>query len=47
VITHHHRPGVVDVSGRWVCAREAALLDHNHRVQREEDTLRATQHWAG
>lgn len=47
MITHHHRPGVVHVSRCRACAREAGLLDHYHRVQREEGTLRATQHWAG
>jgi hypothetical protein len=43
LIEHQHRPGVFDPGHCRTCARQADLLDHYHRVQREEDRLRATQ----
>jgi hypothetical protein len=46
LIQHRHRPGVFDPGHCRNCARQADLLDHYHRVQREEDSLRATQRWA-
>jgi hypothetical protein len=46
LIQHRHKPGVFDPGHCRTCAQQADLLDHYHRVQREEDTLRATQRWA-
>lgn len=46
LIEHQHKPGVFDPGHCRNCAHEADLLDHYHRVQREEDSLRATQRWA-
>jgi hypothetical protein len=44
MITHHdHRPGEFDADHCRACARETGLLHHDHRVQREEDALRAAQ----
>jgi L-aspartate oxidase len=40
---HEHRPGEFDAGHCRACAREAGLLQHYHRVQREEDTLRVAQ----
>jgi hypothetical protein len=34
-IEHRHRPGVFDPSHCRNCARQADLLDHYYRVQRE------------
>ena len=31
----------------WVCARQAGLLDHYRRVQREEARLKEPGEWAG
>ena len=47
LIQHRHRPGVFDPGHCHTCAQQADLLDHYHRVQREEDSLRATERWAG
>lgn len=46
LIEHRHRPGVFDPGHCRTCAQQADLLDHYHRVQREEDRLRATQRLA-
>jgi hypothetical protein len=43
---HQHPPGVFDPDHCRNCAHQAGLLDHYHRVQRQEDTLRQAQHWA-
>ena len=43
LIGHHHAPGLFDAGHCRACARQAGLLDHYHRVQREERTLRAAQ----
>ena len=43
---HHHRPGVFDAGHCRACARQAGLLDHYHRVQQEEATLRQAHAWA-
>ena len=43
---HPHTPGVFDPGHCRDCAQQADLLDHYHRGQREEDTLRATQRLA-
>lgn len=43
IIQHDHRPGEFDAGHCRACAREAGLLDHYHRVQREERTLQAAQ----
>jgi hypothetical protein len=40
---HRHKAGVFDPGHCRNCAQQADLLDHYHRVQREEDSLRATQ----
>jgi hypothetical protein len=46
LIEHQHRPGHFDPGHCRTCAQQADLLDHYHRVQREEDSLRATRQWA-
>jgi hypothetical protein len=46
LIEHRHKPGVFDPGHCRNCAQRADLLDHYHRVQREGDSLRATQQWA-
>jgi hypothetical protein len=43
---HHHEAGAFDAGHCRVCARQAGLLDHYRRVQREEATLRETYGWA-
>jgi hypothetical protein len=43
---HHHGPGLFDAGHCRACARQAGLLDHYWRVQREEDGLRAITRWA-
>ena len=43
---HHHEPGLFDAGHCWACARQAGLLDHYRRVQREEARLQETQEWA-
>jgi hypothetical protein len=40
---HHHEPGVFDAGHCWGCARQAGLLDHYRRVQREEARLQETR----
>jgi hypothetical protein len=40
LVDHHHEPGVFDASHCRACARQAGLLDHYERVQREEARLR-------
>ncbi|HZC99486.1 MAG TPA: hypothetical protein VFA46_04620 [Actinomycetes bacterium] len=40
---HDHRLGEFDAGHCRACAGEAGLLDHYHRVQREERSLRAAQ----
>ena len=35
LIEHEHRPSVFDPGHCRPCARQAGLLDHDHRVQRE------------
>jgi hypothetical protein len=43
LIEHRHKPGVFDPGHCRSCAQQADLLDHYHRVQQEEDSLRATE----
>jgi hypothetical protein len=43
---HHHGTGVFDPGHCQACARQAGLLHHYWRVQREEDSLRAAELWA-
>ena len=43
---HQHEPGLFDVGHCWACARQAGLLDHFRRVQREEARLQETREWA-
>jgi hypothetical protein len=45
-IQHHHAPGLFDAGHCQACAREAGLLDHYDRVQREEAQLRQAREWA-
>jgi hypothetical protein len=45
-IQHHHAPGLFDAGHCQACAREADLLDHYDRVQREEARLRQAREWA-
>ena len=40
LIDHQHQPGVFDPGHCRNCAREADLLDHYHRVQHEEQTVK-------
>jgi hypothetical protein len=42
LVRHDHEPGVFDAGHCRACARQAGLLDHYRRVQREEATLRDT-----
>jgi hypothetical protein len=44
---HHHEPGLFDAGHCWACARQAGLVDHYRRVQREEARLQETREWAG
>jgi hypothetical protein len=46
LVQHQHEPGVFDAGHCRACARQAGLLDHYHRVQQEEATLRETHRWA-
>jgi hypothetical protein len=39
LIEHQHQPGVFDPGHCRDCARETDLLDHYHRIQREEQTV--------
>jgi hypothetical protein len=43
LIEHDHQPSVFDPGHCRPCAHAAGLLDHYHRVQRDEDTLRAAR----
>ncbi len=43
---HQHKPGGFDPSHCRDCARQTDLLDHYHRVQREELTLKEAHWWA-
>ena len=40
LLEHNHRPGAFDPGHCRPCAHHAGLLDHYHRVQREETRLR-------
>ena len=40
LIEHEHKPSVFDPGHCRPCAHQAGLLDHYHRVQREETRLR-------
>jgi hypothetical protein len=46
LIEHQHQPGVFDPGHCPNCARETDLLDHYHRVQREEQTVKQAHRWA-
>jgi hypothetical protein len=46
LIQHHHAPDLFDAGHCQACAREAGLLDHYDRVQREEAHLRQAREWA-
>jgi hypothetical protein len=46
LIQHQHQPGEFDPGHCRDCARETDLLDHYHRVQRQEQTLREAHRWA-
>ncbi len=43
---HHHQPGMFDPGHRRDCARETDLVDHYHRVQREEKAFKEAHRWA-
>jgi hypothetical protein len=43
ITQHDHRPGEFDAGHCRACAQETGLLDYYHRVQREEDILRAAE----
>jgi hypothetical protein len=43
---HQHQPGVFDPGHCRDCARETDLLDHYHRVQRQEQAFHETRRWA-
>jgi hypothetical protein len=45
-IGHDHPVGWFDAGHCQACAREAGLLDHYRRVQREEASLWQAQRWA-
>jgi hypothetical protein len=46
LIQHRHTPEEFDPGHCRTCARQAGLLDHDDRVQREETRLRQTRAWA-
>jgi hypothetical protein len=46
LIQHQHKPEEFDPGHCRTCARQAGLLDHYDRVQREETRLRQTRMWA-
>jgi len=46
LIQHQHKPEQFDPGHCSTCARQAGLLDHYDRVQREETRLRQTRAWA-
>ena len=43
---HRHQPGRFDAGHCRARAHQAGLLDHYWRVQRAEESLRATARWA-
>jgi hypothetical protein len=46
LVEHAHPPGRFDPGHCRDCAREADLLDHYWRVQREERAFREAHRWA-
>ncbi len=46
LIEHDHEPSLFDPGHRRPCARQAGLLDHHDRVQRQEARLRQARAWA-
>ena len=46
LLKHQHTPGEFDPGHCRGCARESDLLDHYHRVQREEQAVKEAQGWA-
>jgi hypothetical protein len=46
LIEHQHKPGGFDPGHCRDCARETDLLDHYHRIQREEQTVKQAHRWA-
>jgi hypothetical protein len=46
LLKHQHTPGEFDPGHCRDCARESDLLDHYHRVQREEQAVKEAQRWA-
>jgi hypothetical protein len=46
LVEHQHKPGVFDPGHCRDCAREADLLDHYWRVQREERAFTEAHRWA-
>ena len=46
LIEHQHQPGSFDPSHCRDCAHETDLLDHYHRVQREEQIVKLAHQWA-
>lgn len=46
LLQHQHKPAEFDPGHCRACARQAGLLDHYDRVQREETRLRQTRAWA-
>jgi hypothetical protein len=46
LLQHQHKPEEFDPGHCRACARQAGLLDHYDRVQREETRLRQTRAWA-
>ena len=43
---HQHKQAEFDPGHCRDCARQADLLDHYHRVQRQEQTVRQAHRWA-
>ena len=43
LIQHQHKPEQFDPGHPRTCARQAGLLDHYDRIQREETRLRQTR----
>jgi hypothetical protein len=46
LIEHQHQPGMFDPGHCRDCARESDLLDHYHRVQRQELAVKEAHRWA-
>lgn len=46
LVEHTHKPGEFDPGHCRDCARETDLLDHYHRVQREERAFRDIRWWS-